>query len=301
MKNIKLILALTFLTLLWGCSDGDRIVDQVLDETTSGGILRTLSTNNGTFDFNDPSIGWSITVEAQDEQDGGLLQSVNVYAGLYRSAALIGTEEFIKEIPASAFTEGDNGFPVGDITATLSEVAGSLGLSPADYSSTDEFRIRLEYVMTNGQTWSRTDAAGTVLTSSYFRSPYLYTVPFFCALENASIFDGDYTVTTDSWADYTVGDVVPVVYNPDDGPYTFRILATNNPFLVNADSAYMIVTVDPSDGSVVVSANEDFDYGDNFVVTVTGDGTVATCTGNINLSVDFGPNFTNNTFRLTKN
>ncbi|WP_031426265.1 hypothetical protein [Flavimarina sp. Hel_I_48] len=301
MKNIKLILAFTFLTLIWGCSDGDRIVDQVFDETTSGGILRTLSTNNGTFDFNDPSIGWSVTLEAQDEQNGDLLQAVNVYAGLYRNTALVGTEEFVKEVPASAFTEGKNGLPVGDVIATLTEVANSLGLSPSDYSSTDEFRIRLEYVMTNGQTWSRSDGAGTVLTSSYFKSPYLYTVPFFCSLENASIFNGDYTVTTDSWEDYTAGDVVPVVYDADNGEYTFHILATNNPYLVNADSAYMIVTIDPSDGSVDVTANEDFDYGGDFVVTVTGEGTVATCTGNINLRIDFGPSYTDNAFRLTKN
>lgn len=168
MKNIKIILAFSLLAFVWGCSDGDRIIDEVLDTTTSGGILRTLSTNTGTFDFNDPSMAWSITVEAQDEENGNLLESVNVYAGLYRDAALIGTEELVKNIPSSAFTLGKNDLPVGDITATLTEVASSLGLSANDYSSTDEFRIRLEYVMTNGLTWSTTDAGGL-----YLRAPIL--------------------------------------------------------------------------------------------------------------------------------
>jgi len=301
MKNIKPILAFALLVFAWGCSDSDRIVDEVFDTTTSGGILRTLSTNTGTFDFKDPSMAWSITVEAQDEEDGDLLKTVNMYAGLYRNAKLIGTEEFIKEIPASSFTTGQNGLPVGDVTATLTEVTNSLGLDEVDYSSTDEFRIRLEYVMTNGRTWSRDDAGGTVLTSAYFKSPYLYTVPFFCALDDVSIFNGKYTVTVDSWADYSAGNTIPVTYNPDDGGYTFRILATNNPFLVNAATAYMIVKVNPEDGSVAISSNEDFDYGDDFVVTITGDGTVATCTGYINLSVDFGSGNADNTFRLTKN
>ncbi len=178
MKNIKLIFGFLFLVFAWGCSDGDRIVDEVLNTTTSGGILRTLSTNTGTFDFNDPSVAWSITVEAQDEENGKLLESVKVYAGLYRDAALIGTEEFVKEIPSSSFTLGINDLPVGDITASLAEVASSLSLSENDYLNTDEFRIRLEYVMTNGLTWSNSDAGGTVLTSAYFKSPYLYTVPF---------------------------------------------------------------------------------------------------------------------------
>ncbi len=178
MKNIKLILVFTMFAFVWGCSDSDRIVDEVLDTTTSGGILRTLSTNTGAFDFNDPSVAWSITVEAQDEENGDLLESVKVYASLYRDAGLVGKEEFVKEIPASAFTLGINDLPVGDITASLAEVASSLSLSNNDYSNTDEFRIRLEYVMTNGLTWSNADAGGTVLTSAYFKSPYLYTVPF---------------------------------------------------------------------------------------------------------------------------
>lgn len=301
MKNIKLILAFSLLAFAWGCSDGDRIVDEIFDETTSGGILRTLSTNTGTFDFNDPSQAWSITVEAQDEENGDLLESVNVYAGLYRDAKLIGTEKLVKQIPSSAFTIGKNGFPVSDVTATLTEVTSSLALNKGDYSSTDEFRIRLEYVMTNGLTWTTTDAGGTVLTSAYFKSPYLYTVPFFCPLQNASIFDGNYKVVTDSRKDYKVGDTVPVKYDTKDGPYTFRILGTNNPKLVNASTAYMIVTIDPIDGSAVISANEDFDYGNDLVVTVTGDGTVATCNGDIDLSIDFGSANTNNTFKLTKN
>jgi len=178
MKNIKLIFAFSLLLFAWGCSDGDKIIDDVFEDTTSGGILRTVNTTNGTFDIDDPSVAWSITVEAQDEQDGDLLSSVNVYAGLYRDAALIGSEEFIKAIPATSFNEGENGYPVGEITATLNEVSQSLSLNPGDYTVTDEFRIRLEYEMTNGLVWSRTDAAGTVLTSSYFKSPYFYTVPF---------------------------------------------------------------------------------------------------------------------------
>lgn len=282
-----------------GCSESDATIDEVFEGTTSGAVLRTLSVNTGTFNFDDPAEEWSITVEAQDEEDGGLLSEVEVYVSHYRSGSMLGSEEFMKEIPASAFSTGDNGLPVGDINVSLTEVLNSLNLSEGDYANTDEFRIRLEYVMENGKTFTNTDAAGTILSSSFYRSPYLYSAQFFCSLEDASLFDGNYTVTADAWADYAAGDIVPVEYNPEDGPYTFRILSTNNPYIENKDTAYMMVTINPEDGSVSVESNEDFDYG--VLVPVTGSGNVGTCTGNIDLSLNFGDYASNQAFSLVKN
>lgn len=299
MKKLKYIFILTIISCLTGCSESELPIDKVFDGTTSGGILRTIAVNNATFNFTDPSVEWSITVEAQDKEDGDLLSEVEVYVSQFREASRVGSEALVKEIPASEFTTGENGLPVSDISLSLNEVLNALNLSEDDYVSTDEFRVRLVYVMTDGRTFTNSDAAGTVLTSSFFKSPYLYPVQFFCSLEDASIFEGNYTVTADAWADYTVGDIVPVEYNPEDGPYTFRILSTNNPFVANIGSAYMLVTVNPVDGTATVTSNESFDYG--VPIDVTGGGTVGTCTGSINLSLNFVGYASNQAFRLVKN
>ncbi len=307
MKNTKIIITCFLTVLSAACSDSDNTIDQVLDGKTSGGIFRTISVNNATFNFSDPSVEWSLTVEAQDEQNGDLLSSVNVYASLYRTTVvdgvntvnIVGSEAMVKNVPASAFETGEDGLPRGTINVSLGEVVNALGLSSGDYLNTDEVRVRLEYVMTNGKTWTNTDAGGTVLTSSFFKSPYIYSVQFFCALSDASLFAGDYKVTTDVWADYAEGDVVPISYNAEDGDYSFRILATNNPYLNNPDTSYMLVTINPDDGTVTVSSNEDFDYG-NLVVPVTGTGSVGTCTGTIDLTLDFGSSYTGNQFSLVK-
>lgn len=299
MKNFKYLVLFTLVACLSGCSESDATVDEVFEGTTHGAVLRTLSVNNPTFDFNDPSAEWSVTVEVQDEEEGDLLSEVEVYASHYRSGSMVGSEELIKSIPASEFTTGENGLPVGKIEVSLSEVLNNLGLSQEDYVNTDEFRIRLEYVMTDGRSFTNTDAGGTVLTSSFFRSPYVYPVQFFCSLEDASLFDGEYTVTADAWADYAAGDVVPVEYHPEDGTYTFRILATNNPYISNAGTAYMLVTINPEDGSATVTSNEPFDYG--VLVPVTGSGSVGTCTGTINLSLDYGDYASNQAFNLVPN
>ena len=291
MKKLKYIFILTIVSCLTGCSESERPIDEVFARTTSGGVLRTLQVNNATFDFNDPTVEWSIVVEAQDEQDGELLSEVEVYVSQFREASIVGSEVLVKEIPASEFTIGERGLPVAEISLSLNDVLNALDLTEEEYESTDVFRVRLAYVMTDGRVFTNTDAAGTVLTSSYFKSPYVYAVQFFCSLEDASVFEGDYTVTADAWADYAVGDIVPVEFNPEDGTYTFRVLATNNPYIENPDTAFMLVTVNPEDGTATVTSNEPFDYGGGDLTEVSGTGSVGTCTGSINLSLvfdDFG-------------
>lgn len=116
---------------------------------------------------------------------------------------------------------------------------------------------------------------------------------------NATGFDGNYSVTLDDWADYGVGDVVPVEYDSALGVYKFKILSSNNPYLVNPNTSYMEVTVNPTTSEVTVSSNENFDYGGGFAVAVTGTGTVNFCDNSINLELHFGSN-TVYEFKLVK-
>ena len=61
----------------------------------------------------------------------------------------------------------------------------------------------------------------------------------------------------------------------------------------------MLVTIDPADGTVSVASNQSFDYG--VPIDVAGTGTVGTCTGDINLTLEFVGYATDQTFILTKN
>lgn len=117
---------------------------------------------------------------------------------------------------------------------------------------------------------------------------------------NATGFNGNYSVTLDDWADYTVGSTVPVEYDSSLGLYKFKILSTNNPYISNTTTSYMIVTVDPTTSTVTVNSNENFDYGGGFVVPVTGVGTVNFCTNSINLDLKFGTAATVYKFNLVK-
>lgn len=124
-----------------------------------------------------------------------------------------------------------------------------------------------------------------IFNSKLFSVFQTYTVS--CPLNDALLFNGNYKVTVDSWQDYTVGDIIPVVYNVANGKYTFRILNTANPYLINANSSYIIGTINPITNAVTVTSNEIWNYGPGQAYTVTGTGIVGSCTGDINLKIRF--------------
>lgn len=101
----------------------------------------------------------------------------------------------------------------------------------------------------------------------------------------ASTFIGTSTVVTDEWADYEPGENIEILEGSNE--YEFLISAAANPYIANADTAYLTATIDPLTGNVTVESNEAFDYGQGDEGSVTGSGTVNPCTGVIDIVLDF--------------
>ncbi|NHM06523.1 hypothetical protein G4D82_04760 [Flavobacterium sp. CYK-4] len=300
-KKFSHCLLIAGLVLMGACESDDdsSLANQVNADTTSGVILRTITINSGTFDFTNPAAEWSATLEVQGAGNGSGLSEIKLYASFSDSNGT-SEEALVKSYSPSILDSGPNGYPRGDFNVSLTEVLTALGMSAGEYTASDKFNLRFEAVTRDGRSFSATNASATVTGGSYLSSPFQYSAQFFCPLADASIFDGSYTVVADAWADYAAGDTVPVQYVASDGPYTFRILSANNPYIANAATSYMLVTINPEDGTATVTSNEDFDYPGFAVLPVTGAGTVGTCTGDINLVLNFGP-YEDNTFTLTKN
>jgi hypothetical protein len=298
-NKIKFCLIAISVIFLQSCSNDDTLIKKVEDGTTSGAILRTIKVNNGTFNFYDTSSKWSIDVE---EQDGGkLFSELKVYATQVKNGAN-GTEKLVKTYSAASFTNGPRNLPINTISATLSEVLTSLGLTSGQYAPTDIFKMRVEVILSDGKKYSVNSVGSGINGVSYFNSPFTYTVPFFCPLASAADFNGDWKVTLDEFNDYPAGDIVHVVYNASYGQYTFRIMNTGRDQggLDNPATSYLIVTIDPKDATVKVTSNEPwFYYGFKDKYIVTGEGSVASCTGDINLKLNFPP-YLNQKFNLVK-
>ncbi len=299
MKKIyKLLIICIGSLLISNCSTEDKTIDEVRDNTTKGAVLKTIK-ENSTFNFFDTSSSWSITVEEQDALKGGLFSQIKLY-GKHTTNGVTTAEKLIKTIAASTFSPGPYGYPRGKISATLSEVLTILNIAPGGYTTSDKFTMRAELELTDGRKFTAGNSGGTITGGSFFSSPFIYSAQFFCPFNDVSNFNGDYKVVTDAWADYTPGSIVPVVYNAANGLFKFRILNSNNPALVNT-SSYYEVTVKQSDGTVTVVSNETLDYGGGFTTNATGTGSIGSCTGDINLILNFSGSAQKQAFNLVKN
>ena len=128
------------------------------------------------------------------------------------------------------------------------------------------------------------------LTLAKFNQSFVLTLSLTCPFVNTK-FTGNYSVVTDTWADYSVGDKVPVT--PGATASQVYVRATNNPYLVNPSTSYMILTV-AADGTFTLASNPgSFDYGagGGGILSPIGSGTVDRCSGDINIStLKFGNN-----------
>ena len=213
MKN-RILKLMTFSVAIFmvACQESDNAIDAVFDGTTKGAIIRTVSLNSGEFNSYDLNSAFDVDIEVQDEQNGGLMEKVNVYLGFK------GTEVLTTTLTASSFTTGPFGLPRANIRVTLSEAVAALGLSSSQYTGGDALPVRLELVLTDGRVFSGDDASGS-LQGSYFSSPFKYNTVIKCIPTSA--VPGIYTIAmVDSYGDGWNGASVDVTIDGTTTSYT---------------------------------------------------------------------------------
>jgi len=208
----KIVLLLLSVIVISSCESDDKAIDQVFDGVSYGAVLRKLEITSGSYNLSDLNSAFSIIVEEQDEEYGALLSEVDVYVSGGQSS----TEALQQTVPASAFTIGDKGLPVTEISVTLGEALTALGLG-SNYGVGDVFTIRLSLKLTDGREFSASSASGS-LQGSYFASPFLYNSAILCTPK-----PGDYVVDMqDSYGDGWQGDGIKVTF--DGGPRSGEVV-----------------------------------------------------------------------------
>ena len=195
MKNIFKILLSSLMIVSFSCAEDDTVTSEMLDTFENGGALRTVEIVNDLFNSSDPNSAFTVVVEAQDEQDGGLMQEVRVLAEFVDFTGEFVTpptgDALVQTIPASDFEIGEFGLPRTTISVTFQEASNALGLSldPENgYQPGDVFRIKLELVLTDGRVYGPSSAA-SIIAGGFFSSPFQYN-----ALLTCSPAYGDYVV-----------------------------------------------------------------------------------------------------------
>jgi hypothetical protein len=184
MKNrIKIYVAIALIFSFFSCTENDNVIDQVLEGTEAGAVLRTIEVLSNTLNSSIPSTEFSVEVEAQDEKNGDLLESVDVFVSIRDLTPDNGTttgEAFVKKIDASAFSKGPVGLPRAIISSTFGEAEAALGLDATQHSPGDLFVFELRLNLTDGRVFGAKDAAG-IITGGYWSSPYKYNALLLCS------------------------------------------------------------------------------------------------------------------------
>ena len=219
-KNLAAILSVLLVT--YSCDKNpDNPIYELDPDAIHGVILRTISIDNFLLNSSDPNSAFMVTVEEQDNQDGALMESVDVYLGFRDFTPDNGTtvvsRTFLKTLDASVFTTGPLGLPRASLSVTFGEATAAMGLSTDDYAPGDIYTIEFSVNTTDGRVFDASSSSN-VLTGVYFNSPFKYNAPLTCSPK-----PGDYSVKMwdvygDGWQtnDGNAGDGIQVTLNGTD-------------------------------------------------------------------------------------
>ena len=190
-----------------------------------------------------------------------------------------------------------NGFPA-NVSVTLEELAQLYGLTSADITYGDSFKIYAEVTTTDGKVFrgeapATTNLGATVnnttpdlLNSTFgYKQAMQFNVTVACQSYDASAVLGTYAVTYDAFDEYPYA--VPAGFTVEcvagDQPNTLKFVNFSNvgtDLIVRVNTAAQTVTSDR-----VKIYNNFYTYGDCFAEGIAG--LVFTCTGNINLKMRY--------------
>ncbi len=211
-----LISSLAVVAFLFGCEE-TKLVDDVFDDTRSGAILRTLSSNLEV-DLFDRASTISIEIEEQDRSLGRDFQNMDILMSFVDNNFDVvvdangdpildadGNEQFIGRndvaevlvttIPASSFSpSADQGLPSFTYSASFTDLIGFLNLQEGEFTGGDVINVRLVARLNDGSEWSVAQGNNNITGGSYFSSPFQYNVNIVCAVD-PTFFVGDYQAT----------------------------------------------------------------------------------------------------------
>lgn len=200
MKNkIFNISKIAVLLLFLGCSDSDNSIDGILDETTSGGVLRTIELISSEIALGDQNASFSVILEAQDNKNGDLLEKVEVYASFKDNTDdntdYSAEETFLYDIMPSEFSTGPVGLPRTTVNITLPQLLVALNIQDGQFNGGDQFEVRFKYVMTDGRVFSWENSSSNVLGGAFYRSPFRYSINVTCPFDSSLAGTHTYVTT----------------------------------------------------------------------------------------------------------
>ena len=203
MKLNKIIYTLVFgLGVLFvSCEDSDKNpapYDVGIDNVPAGAYLTTISATTPINLFDIANASFSVTLEHHDNAAGTLLQDVTVYVGFDDNSIVAENDQSVAEglyatLPASAFSSGSK--PTITYTDATPDALAFLGLTEADLDGTDAIEYRFQVNLTDGSSFTSTNANANIVSEQAYASPFFYRATVVCPVAS-DFFVGDYTLET---------------------------------------------------------------------------------------------------------
>lgn len=178
----KVFFLLGIVTSLLSCEDSEENAIIEVFEADNGAILRTLEFTNSEFFVNTPESTFSLALEEQDEEDGDLLQDIDVYVSFADNTSdgtidLSTQEQFLRTIEINEFSRNAMNLPQTQLEFVYSELLEATGLDINQVSCGDQFNIRLVVNLKDERSFTMTNANSNILNfQGFFSSPYCYTI-----------------------------------------------------------------------------------------------------------------------------
>ena len=163
--------------LIISCSNDDKVAFTNAEDREIGAYVRTTETVNSDFSIDNPADIFRVELEVHDEQNGSLLESIEVYLTYKESGASPSTEVLLKTLERDVFVIGEFGKPVSPLTVSFEEALGAFNLTMADMSCKDQFEVRINQKLTDGRSFTTGQSSSKILAADdFWSSPFCYTI-----------------------------------------------------------------------------------------------------------------------------
>ncbi|MEP0263469.1 hypothetical protein [Dokdonia sp.] len=203
MKLHRIAYMLLFFSII-SCSNDDKAIDALVEETERGAVLRNINKVSKDFIHNNFESAFDIEIEEQDLEDGALLDFVRLYVAFrdHTSGSNDNSvqEIMLRDIPSSEFVIGPDALPRTTVRVTYQDVVDALSINTLLIEPGDQFSLRMEIHLTDDRTFDTMDTTASILTDAcFFKSPLRYEINVIEVISD-DLFTGiySYEVITDT-------------------------------------------------------------------------------------------------------
>lgn len=195
-KNIICI----FLFILCGCSDDEKTAEFVENNREVGAYVRTITIENSEYHINQQNNTFETVLEVQDEDDGGLLDKIDVYITFKDNTQDDGgndsvPETFLKSLDRDVFQTGAFGLPRTTLSISQDAALETLELDESNINCKDQFLVRIVLKLIDGREFTTGMASSKIIAfDDFWSSPFCYTINV-VETANPNSFLGTYTMT----------------------------------------------------------------------------------------------------------